>query len=301
MTALATHAPRPLRPTAGQAIWAVIGGSIFAWACTLVMMIPLFVIGLPMPFNDETTGMGWPWRIDGPWSFAADAGPLLVSGFVFAWGVDAFLSRHTGITAPRTPLAPTAIIVGWVTVNGASNAGFVGFNGLVAFTTLVVVARLLATRERKPWRWSRMKAVLALIVGVGLAGATVSYGFLHPLTAGSSQLITTMDGRAAISVSFWNEGRADARLLEVTVPGLPTRARIYNGGSATLEEWDTVMDPVAGTVIRGEGSTHDVELTLPNRCLPPRLVDRVDVRMRVHGRTVRQVVRLDPPVYARCR
>ena len=54
------------------------------------------------------------------------------------------------------------------------------------------------------------------------------------------------------------------------------------------------MKPVAGATIAGHGS-RDLDLKLPEHC-PPTAIDRINVRLRVHGQTLDQVVRLSPPI-----
>lgn len=298
MTAIATHAPRAQRPTWGQAFWAVIGGTLFGWVVTLVLLLLLWAIGLPTPFLDEgTSGRGWPWRVDGLWSLAADVGPLLVAGYGLSFGTHAFLRRHTDVAAPFTPLAVTAAAVGWVTIGPVSEASVLGVSGLAAFIALVVVARESAIREGR-WRWTRAWAVLTLVAGFGLAGASLSYGYLHPLTAGTDGAGEAERGRVTVPVFLRNEGRADVRVLGVTVPRIEVDARRYTDRTYAPGDYDSVMVPVAGLVLGGNRSDH-IDLRVP--CVgASRTIDRVDVRMRVRGRELNQTVRLPPVFVGRC-
>ena len=298
MTAIATRAPSAHRPTWGQAFWAVIGGTIFGSLVTLVLLLPLWAIGLPVPFLDEgTSGRGWPWRVDGLWSLAADVGPLLIAGYGLSFGTHAFLRRHTDVAAPFTPLAVTAAAVGWVTIAPVSGASVLGVSGLAAFIALVVVARESSIREGR-WRWTRTWAVLALGAGFGLAGASLSYGYLHPLTAGSDEAGEAKRGRVTVPVFLRNDGRADVRVLAVTVPRIEVDARRYTDRTYAPGDYDSVLAPVTGMVLGGNTSDH-IELQVP--CVgASRTIDRVDVRMRVHARELNQTVRLAPVFVGRC-
>ena len=97
---------RVLPPTWWQVICAVIFGLIVSLIVTFVLLVFVF-FDVPIQFTDDMTGQGWPWRIEGPWSFTADLGPLLLSGAVFASGVEWFLRGKTGVRfgAPRSPLS----------------------------------------------------------------------------------------------------------------------------------------------------------------------------------------------------
>lgn len=299
MTALATRPPRTARPTWGQSFWAVIGGSLFAWVGSLLIFLPLYLVGVPTQFTDGTTGLGWPYRIEGPWSLAADVGPLLVAGYVFSFGVAAFLQRHTDVAAPLTPLAVTAAAVGWVMIGNVSNSGVLGVSGLAAFIALVVVARETSVREQR-WRWTRAWALLTVVAGLGLAAATVSYGVLHPLSVGTAELSSLEDGRANVTVYLHNDGRADVRLIDVTVPMVDAVAKVYRDGEYAPGDLDSLSVPIDGLVLEHDVSTFGgVELTFPARCPSSRTLDRVVVRMRVRGRVVDQVVRF-PPVAVGC-
>ncbi len=300
MTALAPRGPRTARPTWGQSFWAVVGGSLFAWCASLLVFLPLDLIGVPIQFTDGTTGLGWPYRIEGPWSLAADVGPLLLAGYVFAFGVGSFLQRHTDIAAPLTPLAVAAAALGWVMIGNVSHSGLLEVSGLAAFIALVVVAREASVREGR-WRWTRPWALLTLIAALGLTAATLSYGFLHPLSAGTAELSSLKDGRANVTVYLHNDGRADVRLVDVTLPDVNAVAKVYRDGEYAPGDLDSLSVPIDGLVLKRDvsSSSGPIELTLPARCPSSRSLDRVVVRLRVHGRTLDQVVRF-PPVAVGC-
>lgn len=274
MTAIAGPAPRAQRPTWGQALWAVIGGSIFAFAGGVLVLLPMLAIGLPMPLEEATTGRGWPWRVEGPWSLAADVGPLLLMGFVFAYGVEAFLVRHTDVVMWRAPLVLAAALLGWVTFGGVSKAGVAG-GGLGTFVLLVILARELSIRERPRWRWTPVKAWLTLITGLALVGATLSYGFLHPLSGSISGSDSLRDsGQVTLRGGLQNQGRSDVRLLAITAPGAET-VRFKVGEIVGTEAFD------------------GGEFEIVARCSAASSLDRLHVRLRVLGQDVDQVVRLN--------
>jgi hypothetical protein len=284
-----------------RAVWAVIGGSIFAFVATfLSLMLPLYLVGLPIPIVEGTNGRGWPWRIEGPWSLVADIGPLLFSGAAFAYGAEGFTNKRTGMVTRRAPIAFTAAVLGWVTVGNVSDAGLLGVSGLAAFVAMVVVTREMSAQPNRPWRWTPVKARFAVVVVLALILATLSYGFLHPLSADQTELESLRDGRARISVFLGNEGRADVTFLSVSVPGVTTRALIDPSDSYEYDpkDPDLGMVPLEGKTFVGNES-HRVDLVVSAGC-PSSRVDRVLIRLRVLGRTVDQVVRLGPTVPVGC-
>lgn len=289
------------RVTWGQAFWAVIGATILATIATVVVMLLVYLVGVPSPFLDGTSGQGWPWRIEGPWSFAADVGPMLFAGGVFAGFVEGFTRKHTGVATRWLPIALTAAVLGWVFVHGTENAGIVRSGGVLAFIAIVVVTREMSGRPRRPWRWTPVTAWSALILVPALAIASLSYALLHPLSADSAEVQSIERGRANISTRLANDGRADVTVLSVTVPQIRTRALTSPAESYEYDmgDPDAGMIPIAGkTIARGE--SRDLTLAIPARCPSSRTVDRVNVRLRVLGRTVEQVVRLAPPVPVGC-
>jgi hypothetical protein len=290
------------RVTWGQAFWAVVGATIFAFCATLLLLLPLYLIGLALPVVEDTHGRGWPWRVEGPWSLLADVGPLLLTGGAFAFGAEAFTRKHTRAATRRAPIALTAAVLGWVAIGGVSNAGVVGAGGLATFAALVVVTREMSGRARGPWRWTRAKVATALIVVLVLAAATLSYGFLHPLTVDNGELQSVKDGVARIHTRLANGGRAEVTVLSVKVPGMRARALTDPVDSSlssfsyeySPDDPDAGMVPINGRTVLRENS-RSLELVLPvPRCPSSRIVDRVHVRLQVLGRTVDQVVRLAP-------
>jgi hypothetical protein len=281
-------------------VCAVIGGSIVGFLAAFVALIPLFWIDLPIQFTDGMTGRGWPWRIEGLWSFAADLGPLLLCGAAFAFGVDAFIGRHTGIACRRAPIALAAATVGWVSLGGVSHAGLLTINGFLAFVVIVVVVREVSVHERAPMRWTRPRLAAAAGAVFALAVASLSYGFLHPLSAGTAELATPAKQGSVLRAYLHNDGDAEVELVSVALPGIELqRARTSNESVESAPTTDGLMKPVAGATVPGKGS-RDLELQLPARCLPVDVIDRIHVRLRVHGQTLDQVVRLAPPVRLVC-
>jgi hypothetical protein len=280
-------------------VGAVVGGSIVGFLAAFLALVPLFWLDLPIQFTDGMTGRGWPWRIEGAWSFAADIGPLLFCGAAFAFGAGAFIGRHTGIACRRTPIALTQATVGWVSLGGVSRAGLLAINGLLAFVVIVVVVREASVRERAPMRWTRPRAAAAVEAVLILAVTSISYGLLHPLTAGTAELGTPPKPSTVLHAHLHNDGRAEVTLLSVSLPGTGgQRARTFDDSVRSAPTIHDVMRPIAGATIAGKGS-RDIELELPAGCSPA-AIDRLDVRLRVHGQTLDQVVRLAPPVPLEC-
>jgi hypothetical protein len=279
------------RVTWRQAFWAVVGATVLGAFATLPPLLALTVIGLPLPTAEDASGQGWPWRIGGPWSLAADIGPLVLVGGAFAWFAERFTSTHTRAPTRRLPIAATAALLGWMTVNRPTNPGLIGASGLATFLALMVVTREMSGRERRPWRWTPRSAWAALVLACTLALASLSYGFLHPLSAG----VADSSGRDRFEVTLRNDGRADVRLLSVTVPLLRTRALVGPADSYEYspDDPDAGMVPISGKTITG-GDWEQIAVVRAAGCSTPRTVDRLNVRLRVLGRTVDQMVRIDP-------
>ena len=286
------EARRPVRLTWMQTVGAVIGGSLLAGALTLLWLFPLAALQLfPIIITDDATGNGWPWRIDGPWSVAADLGPLLLCGAAFAYGFEMLRFRSAGAPQARRPsvvLALVAAALGWVTVASPPNAGLIGINGLLAFLVLLVVARETAAREPSKLRLTRRGVALVVAAGVCLTAASLSYGIMHPLTVAIDPSVGVLDGRDVMHMTVRNDGRLDARIQSIEVPGLPV---------TRVGRDDERMTPVAGTRIDGHG---DLSVQVAIAQCGMSTVDRVHVRLAVAGRELRQVVRLDPPVRLSC-
>jgi hypothetical protein len=276
MSTIATgrEAGLPAPPSWLRVIGAVIGGTLFAWASLFVILLPFAELGFVPVTVDGTSGQGWPWRIDDAWSLAADIGPLLVFGAVFAAGVEAFTGGWTGVRGRRLPIAVVAAAVGWIPVNG-EREGLLAVSGLAGFLAVLWVARQYSVVERRRIRWTRPRVALIAAGVLALAAVSLSYGTLHPLTAGGPDRI------APGEFGFWlrNEGRGPVRVrsIEIADPRV-TRARLAPGG-ATIPRDDSRLVHLTG------------------RCAP---LDRVVVRLHVAGHDVTQTVHLEQPASFSC-
>jgi hypothetical protein len=295
-------ARRPVRPTWLQTVGAVIGGSIFACALTLAWLLPVAALELfPGQVGGETSGHGWPWRIEGPWSLAADFGPLMLCGAALAVGVEAFTVKWTGVRPRRLPLALVVAAVGWVMVGNVSNGGVLSVGGLVAFVAVVSVARECSVRERRPFKWTRGGiAVIALAVLV-FAATSVSYGMLHPLLANDgNSTVALKNGRAEMSVFLRNEGPLDVHVLSVDIPGVNViRVRTDNEAVKEAPTIDGLMKPIAGSQIASDAS-RVAYLTIASPGCIGATIDRFNVRLSISGRRLEQLVRLESPVRLTC-
>jgi hypothetical protein len=201
----------------------------------------------------------------------------------------------------RAPIAFTAAVLRWVTIGNVSDAGLLGVSGLAGFVAMVVVTREMSAQPHRPWRWTPARAWSAAVLVPVLIVASLSYGFLHPLSSSTAELESLRGGRAKIWVNLDNDGRADVTVLGVGIPGARTRALTDPADSYEYDpdDPDLGMIPIAGKTIDG-GQSRDVTLVVSARCPSSRIVDRVHVRLRVLGRTIDQVVRLGPPVPVGC-
>ena len=163
MSTMALEGTEARRPTWFGTFGAVIGASILAWPLTLLWFVPLALLGWSRSPSAIASGHGWPWRIDGVWSFAADLGPLLLCGIAFAWSFEALLGRFAGYRRqPSLVLALVVAAVGWVTVVPSAQPGLVPFNTFGAFVVVIVVAR--SVRHRPGLRLTRRG--ISVVTGV---------------------------------------------------------------------------------------------------------------------------------------
>lgn len=276
MTAIAAR-PRPLRPTVGDTILALLAGGVFAAATLSAMLLAPVMIGLP-----DFTEIG---PVDGLWSFLAYLGPLLLAGYAFAYGVGCVLPPATGMP-PLTPVALTTVVLGYVATAG------VGALTVLAFIALALVARQTSGRERRPVRWTWATAGLTLLVALALSMTTVSYAVLHPLRAAHSQR-GSADGNAVRYLKLHNSGTAGAVVLGARVPGAPT---VQVGH--WLQHGDTIV-PINRARLAPHEQLH-LTLSMAAPCEGMRSVDRVEVRMRVRGQEVDQSVPLAEPLEVPC-
>jgi hypothetical protein len=293
-------------------ILAVIAGSIAAWALLILVALPLAILNV-IPLGTDSGDAGWPWRIDGPWSVAADLGPTLAVAIVVAFCVAFYLTTRTGVRPRRWPLALVAVTVGWLPVTGGAR-GLLAVSGTVAFVAIVFTARRWALAERRPLRWSRPVAVAILVAGLALAAVSVSYGALHPLTAKSAngRTVALKHGHSGrVAVTLENRGPLDARILGVSVPGAPglrvERARTDDPDRHVGPTIESLMNPLAGSRVKSGQSVIFAYLNLSAAACggdggrSSWNVDDLNFRLRVAGLTRTQTVHLAPSLRVICR
>ena len=283
MGAIPLESTEARRPSWPQTLGAVIGGSVLAWALTLAWMFPLGWL-VPLGGWDDSTGQGWPWRIDGPWALAADLGPLLLCGLAFSFGFQAFLGHfREPVRRPSFLLTLVAAVLGYVTVAPPTNPGLIAVDGVLALVIVALVAREEALRERM--RITRRGVVLTVVAGVVLTGATMSYGATHGLTVAADP----SPGGTKVHLHLDNEGRLDVRIRSVTIPDRHVVA-------VTREDERT---PIAGARIPGHEHFFSAQLVLARpRC--GLVLDRLRIHYTVAGRDLRETVRLRAPVELTC-
>jgi hypothetical protein len=280
MTALA--APRTYSPGWWRTAWAVALGVVLAGIVSTILQTTLAsTVGWPDPTSmTAVPGLGWPWRIDGPWSLAADLGPALLFGAIFAWGAQMVLGAREGITALRPSIALTAAALVLLT-RGMSE--FVAFN-LPVMVALVIVVRLRAGCPRRSAQWTWKRIAAALLAYGALGATTVSYGRLNALSADDAEIT-----KAHVTIPVRGIGNDIVNLTSVRVPDAPA--------GVTVGVWNpsrTSVSLVDGASIL-PGEVVRIALGVPPRCSPG-TVDRLDVRMKVGDRELHQTVRLDKPV-----
>lgn len=279
MTALA--APRLYLPGWGRSFCAVVLGMLFAGITTSILQTGLAdALEWPDVWTPGGLGVGWPWRVDGAWSLAADLGPALFFGAVFAWGAQIILGAQEGVTALRPSIVLTAAALVLLT-RGASE--LVALN-LPVMVALIIVVRLRAGRPRSSVRWTWKLAAMALVACCALAVATVSYGRMNALSAESADV-----SDSHVTIPLRGIGSDIVNLISVRVPDAPdgVTVGVWNPGG-------TSVSLVRGASIH-PGEAVRIALGVPARCAPG-TVDRLDVRMMVGDRELRQTVRLDEPV-----
>ncbi len=294
----ASPAPPPELPSWWGTIVAVIAGSIAAWALLIVVALPLALLNV-IPVGPSKGHRGWPWRIDGAWSIAADLGPTLAAGIVVASCVAFYMESRTGVRPRRWPLALVAVAVGWLPVTGGAR-GLLAVSGTVAFVAIVFTARRWALAERRPLHWTRPAALATLAAGLLLAAVSVSYGALHPLTAEGAANgphghwnVALKDGRSGpVTLSLRNRGPLNARIVGVSVPGAPDlrvgpapQATTIKPGTDLTWAQFSLHTPWCSRVSKGSLRT----------------VQDLDFRLRVAGVTRTQRVHLSPPLRVICR
>ncbi len=277
MTAI--PAPIVLRPGWARTIWAAIWGCLLAGlGMTLVRAWVSGVVEWPDPAN-RAPGVGWPWRIEGPWSLAADLGPALLFGALFAWPAMSMVSGHDGIAARRGPTLLAAAALALVSWQDA----YVSLP--LALVPLVFLLRHESTRPRRRFRRAPLTIGLAAMIVAALTTATVSYGRVNALSAESGAVGTSNRGHEYLEIPLRGLGNDIVNVRSVSVPGRP---------DVVIRAWDWIghgVHPVDGLSIH-PGETGRLALRMPQTCTGPIRIDRLDVRMDVGDRPHRQLVRL---------
>lgn len=273
MGAIPLESTEARRPSWPQTLVCLIGASFMAFPLTLLWMVPAVWSGAMPVVTDDVAGHGWPWRIDGPWAFLADVGPLLLCGYTLAWAFEVLLGRFNGTRRqPSHVLAVVAAIAGWVTVAAPSRAGLLPLDGVLVFLVVLITAHKV--RHRPGLTLTRRGIVVSAAAVAVLAALSVSYGVLHPLSAGWDPHGGPQN---AVTIFLHNEGRLPARVQSVSA-----------GGSEVRRADDR---PLAGSpVVRVESLDLLVTFARP-MCGEP--FEHLDVRLTVAGRDVRQRVWLD--------
>lgn len=275
MTAIA--APLTLRPGWWRTIWAVLLGWVAAsLAMSMVQHTVAGQVEWPDPLSPRPFAFGWPWPLEGPWSLAADLGPALLYGGVFAWVAVGALGER----GRRVPLALAAAALVLFVRGGA----FIQVD-LLSTVVLVVVLRRETPHTRRPVRWTPLAIALTVLAVPALATATVSYGRLNALSATSAMVTTSKKGREYLTVSLRALGNDIVNVASIDVPGQPdVVVRAWSPAGSTVHS-------VEGASIH-PGESVDFALRMPNRCAGPSKADRLDVRMKVGDRDHHQVVRI---------
>jgi len=302
--------PAPALPSWWSTIWTVIAGTIVAWAALAIIVLPLSALHV-VPLNSEDLpGTGWPWRIDGPWAFLADLGPVLGASFAFAAAVGFYLRRLTGVPPRRWPLALLAAAVGWIPIVG-SRPGLIGVGGGLAFVLVVWAARRWSLRERRPTRLSRPQLGALLVTAVALCAVSFSYGALHPLTArgSDSSHVKLRNGRAKLVLNLENAGPFSARVLGVRLvdpAGLRLERLQTDSERDEASTPEGLFRPLGKPTLDSGEDRRAVYLTVASRiCMQPDtdaswMLEALNVRLRTAGTERTQRVALSPALRVRC-
>jgi len=189
----------------------------------------------------------------------------------------------TALAAPWTAgpsLGRTVWAVVWGCVLGA-----VALGGLLFGLMLVgvpVLSESGATGWGTPWRVEGLWSFAANLGPLAVFG--VVFAALHPLEAGRAELNEPAGEAPFVDVTIVNRGGAGATVLAMRVPSPRSAQAIL---------------PRRGMRIAG-GASVRLPVSLPGPCSRSWRLDRVEVRLRVHGREVGQVVRLAQPLVVPC-
>ena len=301
------------RPGWWSTIGAALAGSIVAFVCCLAALFVAGTLNLLPSGNRAPRSHGWPYPIDSAWAVLADLGPMLAVGFVFAGTTSWYMTQRTGVHPRRWPLAVVAAAVGWFPLDGEQH-GFVLLSGGAAFAVVVIAARSLSLAERRPTPWSRpLVAAIASIV-VALGAASVSYGALHPLSAGNGGELVTTTLRAkarATPLSFVleNQGPASVRIHDLRLVGASGlhvgRARIDDPQRDVAPTIDELRTDLRNATLAPDDSVV-VYVSVSAECGPGArraswTLDALDVRLRTAGFERTQRVAVEPAQRVDCR
>jgi hypothetical protein len=287
-----------------SAFWALIGGSLLAFAGLIVLAFALSVTPFEIfeTYYPQAPGAGWPWPVDGAWAALADVGPLLLVGTAVAVGVAAYVTSVIERPTARWPLGVCAVLVGWIPLAQSRHAGVLGVRGGVAFLAMWWTTHKTATLPRRGVPATRrLRVTLISVVAVVLTGVSLSYGTLHPIRAsvsddpGSVMLRDGVSARFPLFVS--NDGPLAIRIVKLAAHDAPalSLARAEREGPRTQgPSIDSLYSPIrTPRISAGQQQTLWLTLAGPTRCASaPRSLDAIDVRLVVAGLERTQRVRL---------
>jgi hypothetical protein len=210
----------PARASWGSSLRALLVGTLLS--CLILVPVGFALSAahlLGLGFGVSTDGgSGWPWRIVGGWSAAADLAPHLAIGVVLAGAVSFYLpDRGDGRRSARWPIALCALAFGWP----VSRGGYLGVSiggGLIA---MWIVTRLASGIPRRAVHLTpRLSAALA-VLACGLVCVSLSYGALSPVTAPVKLTpISVVNGVSEpYQVQLDNTGPLPIHVLGITLTG----------------------------------------------------------------------------------
>ena len=265
-----------------RSVFAVLVGGFFSGLVVGILQLVLAdAVGWP-EFRSAELGLGWPWRVDGLWSLAANVGPALVYGVLFTWGADIVLRIQPDVTAVRPSLVLVAASLTLFPLGAAGTLVAVNF---VPPAILVVAIRTQAARPRRPIRWKVQSIGLVLAACLALTATTVSYGKFNALTAEPAEITASV-----ITIPVRGIGNDIVNLRNV---------RVLDVRGVTVGVWNpgrTDISAVNGASVL-PAETVQIAVQVPSRCASAQTFDRLEVRMDVGAdRELQQTVRLESPV-----
>jgi hypothetical protein len=216
-----------------------------------------------------------------------------------AYGIELFTFKWTGVSPRRLPFVLVAATLGWLPF-GVGESGLLGAGGAVAFFAMVWLTRNYSGRKGTPLRWTRGRA-LALIAGVlALAATSFSFGLTHPLQAQYVSNASYAHGATTITLQLENVGRSGVQVIGIDVPARRvTETLTEDEAVPEAPTSEGLFKPLAGSTIAG-GKDRMAIISIASSACVAHALDRVGVRLRVAGRTVRQIVHLPRPAELTC-